>query len=242
MKLYIMKDYDSTSELAAQMVLEQLRQKPDSVLGLPTGSTPLGMYRNLVRAFQEGRADFSKVTTFNLDEYYGLPQDHPQSYHTYMRQNLFAHINVPGERIHLPDGEATDLETQCRSYDAAITWAGGIDLQILGTGVNGHIGFNEPAAVLQKDTHVTALTRQTIRSNSVLFENPAQMPASAITMGIGAILLAKKILLLANGKNKAKVIRLLYQGKITTQAPLTLLALHSDVTVVLDEAAACFLD
>ena len=238
MNIIITKSFEEFNTQSANIVLNQIALKSDSVLGFPTGNTPAGMYRLLVEAYKAKKADFSKIITFNLDEYCGLSKFDKHSYYCFMQSNLFSHINTLQENQHIPDGMANDLQAECTAYDNALAASGGIDLQVLGTGVNGHIGFNEPADALIKNTHITTLTPVTKQSNSVYFENPEQIPDTAITMGLGAIFAAKKILLLAIGENKAEVIKRLYKGEITTNAPVTLLNLHQDVTIILDQEAA----
>ncbi|NLM52340.1 MAG: glucosamine-6-phosphate deaminase [Firmicutes bacterium] len=241
MKIRIAKDYDQMSTWAAEIVAQEIKEKNDLVLGLATGSTPEGLYRLLVQMYQEGTLDFSKVITFNLDEYLGLAPTHPQSYAYFMHQHLFAHINIKAENIHLPDGLAKDLPAFCREYEEKIAAAGGIDLQILGIGRNGHIGFNEPNDYLSAGTHVVSLTEETIDANSRFFNSKDEVPRQAVTMGMGTILKAKKILLMANGKTKAEAIKGTLSGKITTKIPASFLQLHRDLTVIIDEEAASLL-
>ncbi len=239
MKVAIEKDYDIMSKKAATLIAQEIRRKPDIVLGFATGSTPLGTYAELIRMHKEEGLDFSRVVTFNLDEYYGLLPDNPQSYNYFMYENLFKHINVKPENIHIPDGMASDVKEYCRNYEEKIKEAGGIDLQLLGIGVNGHIGFNEPDDKLIVETHLTDLTQDTVKANSRFFDNIEEVPKKAITMGVGTILKARKILLLANGESKAQTIYdLLSRDSITTQNPSSLLLLHDDVTVIVDEKAA----
>ncbi|MDD4504589.1 MAG: glucosamine-6-phosphate deaminase [Clostridiaceae bacterium] len=239
MKLIIKKDYDELSKIAAEIILAEINKKPDMVLGLATGSTPIGTYKKLIDFYNEGKVDFSKVATFNLDEYYGLlPQD-SQSYHYFMHKNLFSHINIKPENIHIPNGQAKDADEYVKEYDKTIENAGGIDLQILGIGANGHIAFNEPADELFVGTHLTGLTQSTIEANSRFFNSIDEVPKKAITMGIGSIIKAKKILLLANGKSKAKIIaQLLNNDTITTRIPASVLLLHNDTTLIIDKEAS----
>ena len=241
MKIRIAKDYDQMSTWAAEIVAQEIKEKNDLVLGLATGSTPEGLYRLLVQMYQEGTLDFSKVITFNLDEYLGLAPTHPQSYAYFMHQHLFAHINIKAENIHLPDGLAKDLPAFCREYEEKIAAAGGIHLQILGIGRNGHIGFNEPNDYLSAGTHVVSLTEETIDANSRFFNSKDEVPRQAVTMGMGTILKAKKILLMANGKTKAEAIKGTLSGKITTKIPASFLQLHKDLTVIIDEEATSLL-
>lgn len=239
MKIIICKDYEHMSRFSADIVIEQIRQKLDSVIGLATGSTPLGMYKELIRQYKKGRVDFSKVVTFNLDEYLGLSPDHPQSYHYFMFNNFFNHINIKIENVNLPGGiTAYNLDGVCREYDEKIEKAGGIDLQILGIGHNGHIGFNEPGKKLYTQTHIVSLSHETIKANSRFFDHIDEVPRKAITMGVGGIMRAKKILLLASGKDKAAIIKKAFSGIITTEIPASLLQLHKDILVILDKEAA----
>jgi glucosamine-6-phosphate deaminase len=237
-RLIVTEDYEQLSREAARVVADQIRQKPDSVIGFATGSTPIGMYGHLVRMHQQDGLDFSRIITFNLDEYVGLSRDHPQSYFYFMWKQLFSKINVASEHIHVPTGIFTDAETVCAEYEAQIERAGGIDLQILGIGVNGHIGFNEPGESLTLATHITRLAEETIQANARFFANQDEVPRQAITMGIGSIMKARAILLLANGENKAEAVRHLFSGKIDPRVPASILQLHPDLTLVLDKAAA----
>ncbi|SHF23571.1 glucosamine-6-phosphate deaminase [Thermoanaerobacter uzonensis DSM 18761] len=238
MKVIITVNYDEMSKKAAEIVKKQIKEKPNTVLGLATGSTPLGMYKHLIEVYKRGEIDFSNVITFNLDEYIGLSPDHPQSYHYFMFHNFFNHINIKKENVHIPNGIAEDLEEECRKYDEEIEKAGGIDLQILGIGVNGHIGFNEPEESIETKTHVVTLTEDTINANKRFFKSAEEVPRKAITMGLGSIMKAKKIVLLASGKNKAEAIKETIKGQLTTKVPATVLALHPDVTIIIDKEAA----
>ena len=204
MNIHIVEDYRQLSLMAATLVAGQVNLKPNTVLGLATGSTSEGMYSELVRLFRAGAVDFSEVVTFNLDEYFGLDASHPQSYHYYMHHHLFNHVNIPAGNIHLPCGNAADITAFCREYDQKIAAAGGIDLQVLGIGVNGHIGFNEPGESLRAGTHLIDLSRETIEANSRFFASAEEVPRQAITMGMGSIMKARRILLLASGKTKPK--------------------------------------
>jgi glucosamine-6-phosphate deaminase len=239
MQLFIEKDYSALSNKAAQIFANEIRQKPDLVIGLATGGTPKGTYKELIRMHREEGLDFSKIVSFNLDEYLGLTPDNPQSYKYYMFENLFNHINIQRENVHIPDGLVSDINSYCKKYDKEIEKYGGIDLQLLGIGVNGHIGFNEPADELIVDTHLTDLSKDTIKANSRYFDSADQVPTKAITMGIGSIMKAKKILLLASGQAKAEIMaKLLNNNTITTKTPASLLMLHQDVTIIMDEEAA----
>ena len=237
MKVVVVKNYNEISCQAAQLITDQIINKKSSVLGLATGSTPIGVYHELIRKFQKGELDFSKVVTFNLDEYYGLSPEHPQSYHFFMWNILFKHINLKKENIHLLNGVTENIAKECKQYEDLIQKSGGIDLQILGIGDNGHIGFNEPDISLDTRTHLVNLTAKTIRANSRFFNNAQEVPKQAITMGIGTIMQAKKIILLANGKRKARVVERTINGPITTKVPATVLQLHNDVTIIVDQEA-----
>jgi glucosamine-6-phosphate deaminase len=224
----------AASAVAAQIIARLLREKPNAVLGLATGSTPLHLYRELVARHLDWRA----VTTFNLDEYVGLPAEHPQSYHAFMWEHLFRHLNIARARVHLPDGMAADIPRFCAEYEERIRAAGGIDLQVLGIGSDGHIGFNEPSSSLGSRTRLKTLTPETIRDNARFFGSEAAVPPHVITMGIGTILEARQVLLLAFGANKADAIAAAVEGPVTSQNPASALQLHRTVKVCLDEAAA----
>lgn len=238
MRVIIEKDYDAMSKRAAEIVADLVRTKPDCVLGLATGSTPIGMYKELIRMHKEEGLDFSLVTTFNLDEYYGLPPDHEQSYYYFMQENLFKHINVSPHRVHVPSGLAKDVKAYCESYERMIKEAGGIDLQVLGIGGDGHIAFNEPGSSLASRTRLVALDEQTIRDNARFFEREEDVPRYAVTMGVGTILEARRLMLLANGKKKAEVVARAIEGPVTSQITASALQLHPDVVIILDEEAA----
>lgn len=241
MKVIITKDYEQMSKRGAEIVIEAIKAKPDLVLGLATGSTPLGMYAEMIRAFRAGRVDLSKISSFNLDEYCGLPPDHPQSYHYYMYLNFFAHVNIDRGNVHIPNGVAEDLEEECRRYEEAIRRAGGIDLQVLGIGINGHIGFNEPGTEFNAETHVVELTKKTIEANSRFFRDESEVPRKAISMGIKTIMRSRRILLLASGSDKASAVAMAVKGPITPMLPASVIQLHPDTTVVLDKTAASLL-
>ncbi|GHU64448.1 glucosamine-6-phosphate deaminase [Clostridia bacterium] len=231
MNIIQVSDYQKLSEMAAVIIAGQILRKPSSVLGLATGSTPLGIYERLVKLYQEKCLNFSQVTSFNLDEYCGLdPQNH-QSYHYYMQNHLFFHINMDETKFHIPNGLAEDIEAECKAYDEKIKQAGGIDLQILGIGHNGHIGFNEPAHSFLYGTHQEILDESTIKASSRFFEDISQVPTTAISMGIGTIMEAKSILLVAS-EGKQEIIQKTVYGPIDPQVPASLLQLHKDVTVV----------
>jgi len=237
MEVIITKTAEEMASLAADMIERQLLHKPNSVLGLATGSTPVGTYRELVRRHKEKGLDFSKVLTFNLDEYLGLPPSHDQSYRYFMDQNLFNHVNVPPGNIHVPYGHADSVLDFCQWYEDEIKRAGGIDLQILGIGGDGHIAFNEPGSSLGSRTRLKTLTRQTIEDNARFFKSKDEVPVFAITMGVGTILEARKILMLANGPKKAAIIAEAIEGPVTSQVTASALQLHRDVIVIVDEAA-----
>ena len=236
MKKIVCDNYDDISHAAADIVAAQLSQKPDSVLGLATGSTPVGLYEELVRRYRAGEIDFKQARSFNLDEYYPISKSHPQSYNYYMVDNLFSKVNLKATR--LPNGETDDPESECTSYDAEIAAAGGIDLQILGIGLNGHIGFNEPDKSYSMSTYLVKLTKSTLDANSRFFGDGEAQPTSALTMGFGSIFAAKSILLIISGASKAPIVKRLFEGKIHTDVPACLLLLHPNVTVIMDREAA----
>lgn len=233
MEIRVFDDKQELARTAAAIFAVTLREKPDAVLGLATGSTPEDTYAALVRMYKEGTVDFSRAVSFNLDEYVGLPEDHSQSYHTFMKEHLFSLVNIRPENTHIP-GAAYGSGA---AYDEAIAAAGGIDLQLLGIGENGHIGFNEPASYLALGTHIGALTESTREANARFFEKTEDVPKYAMTMGMGSIMKAKKILLLALGEKKRDAIARMRDGLVTTEYPATLLKLHPDVVVLCDRAA-----
>lgn len=241
MKVKIVEDYAEMSRDAAEVVAAMVRQKPNAILGLATGSTPLGMYQKLVQLHREEGLDFSRVITFNLDEYYGLAPDHPASYHYYMWENLFRHINIRPENIHIPDGTAADVEKECKNYEARIRKAGYIDLQVLGIGANGHIGFNEPGTDFGSETHLIELTETTIQANARFFASEKDVPRQALSMGIKSIMRSRHILLLASGEAKAEAVAAAVEGPVTQMVPASILQLHPDVTFIVDQAAAQYL-
>lgn len=242
MEVIITKDYDEMSKVAAKIVASEMRKKAEKgmvlKLGLATGSTPIGLYRELIRMHKAEGLDFSTVITFNLDEYIGLAPDHPQSYHYFMWENLFKHVNINPKNVHIPDGLAKDLETHCEQYEQAIKDAGGIDLQILGLGRDGHIGFNEPGSSLASRTRIKTLAEETIIDNSRFFKSMEEVPRYAITMGVGTILEAKKIILLANGRHKAEALAKMVEGPVTAEITASALQLHPHTIVICDEEAA----
>ncbi|NCC77356.1 MAG: glucosamine-6-phosphate deaminase [Clostridia bacterium] len=237
MKIISAPDYAAMSRKAANIISAQVILKPDSVLGLATGSTPVGVYRQLADWYRKGDLDFAKVRTVNLDEYCGLAPDHPQSYRFYMETNLFGQVNIHPENTHLPDGLAEDPAAECARYDHLISELGGIDLQLLGIGHNGHIGFNEPDEAFGKMTHQVQLNAMTVEANARFFTDADEMPKFAFTMGIRAIMQARKILMVVSGFDKAEILRLALTGPVTPAVPGSILQLHPDVTVVADEAA-----
>jgi len=238
MRIIIEPDYQALSKKAAQIVAQRIKRKPNIVLGLATGLTPLGMYRELVRMHKEEGLDFSKVTTFNLDEYWKIPSSHPQSYHFFMWDNLFSHININPERVYIPSGTVDEVEVYCQWYEEEIRRAGGIDLQILGIGRDGHIGFNEPGSSLSSRTRVKSIAPETIEDNARFFKDKSQVPRYAITMGVGTIMEAKECVLLASGESKAEAIRKCVEGPICAECPASILQLHPRVIVILDEEAS----
>ena len=241
MELLIVNDYAAMSYKAAQFLASQVILKPECVMGLATGSTPEGLYRELVKMYQMGLIDFEKVTAFNLDEYVGLEAEHPQSYKTYMYTHFFKHVNIALTQRHIPDGNAAQLDAECEAYDFAIKRAGGIDIQVLGIGRNGHIGFNEPDLKFEAQTHVVALDEKTIRDNARFFSANEQVPRYAISMGVKTIMQAQKIILLASGKEKAEAVYGMINGDITPTCPASVLQLHPNVTVICDTQAASLL-
>ncbi|MFZ5815147.1 MAG: glucosamine-6-phosphate deaminase [Bacillota bacterium] len=234
MTVEVYTDYAALSRRAAELVAELVRAKPGAVLGLPTGATPKGFYRALAAS----GLSLAGVTTFNLDEYVGLPREHPESYYTYMKQHLFDHVDLRPENCHLPDGMAADAAAECRRYEEAIRAAGGIDLLLLGLGLNGHIGFNEPGTPWDSRTRKVALAEETRQANARFFDNPDEVPTHALTMGIGTILEARRILLLASGAAKAAIVREMLEGVPRVEVPATALQTHPAVTVLLDKEAA----
>jgi glucosamine-6-phosphate deaminase len=238
MRVIIENDYEAMSKKAALLVASQVRLKPNSVLGLATGSTPLGMYNELIEMYERDEIDFSEVRSFNLDEYCDLPPENAQSYHYYMKDNFFKYVNLHPAKTNLLDGMSSDFKAECLNYDRKIKRAGGIDLQVLGIGPNGHIGFNEPGGSLNVRTHQVDLAEETIEANSRFFDSKEKVPRKAITVGIATILKSNRILLMASGKNKARAIRETIGGYVSTEVPASLLQTHPEVTVIIDEEAA----
>lgn len=234
MEIIIQPTAEAATHVAAKIIAKLIRNQPDAVLGLATGSTPLRLYQLLI----EMKLDWSKVTTFNLDEYIGLPRNHPQSYHSFMWENLFQHINITKENVHIPDGNAADIPHFCESYENEIRAAGGIDIQVLGIGTDGHIGFNEPTSSLASRTRIKTLTQQTCKDNARFFGSEKDVPKHVITMGIGTIMEARLNLLLAFGDNKAKAIAEAVEGPITSVNPASVLQLHPTAKLCIDAPAA----
>ena len=237
MRIYKAKDYNDLSRKAANIISAQVILKPDCVLGLATGSTPIGTYKQLIEWYNRGDLDFSETKSVNLDEYRGLTKDNDQSYYYFMYNNLFKHININMDNTNVPDGTEPDSEKECARYEKVIEAYGGIDLQLLGLGHNGHIGFNEPAGDFAKTTHCVDLTESTIEANKRFFASVDDVPKQAYTMGIGTIMKAKKILLVVSGADKAQILHDVLCGPVTPDVPASVLQLHNDVIVVADEAA-----
>ncbi|MBE6604230.1 MAG: glucosamine-6-phosphate deaminase [Ruminococcaceae bacterium] len=232
MNIIVCKSYDEMSLRAAQMVAAQMKEKPCSVIGLATGSTPEGLYRQLVNMYKSGEISFKGVTTINLDEYYPIAPANDQSYRYFMDHHLFDHLDIDKANTHVPDGTAADPAAEARRYEERITDLGGIDLQILGIGRNGHVGFNEPAQRLMLDTHITDLTKSTIEANSRFFASPNDVPRQALTMGIGSIFKARRIIIMASGANKKDAVRAMLERTVDTAFPATILNLHPNVTLI----------
>lgn len=241
MRIISVKDYAQMSRAAANIISAQVILKPDCVLGLATGSSPVGAYQQLIKWYQKGDLDFARVTTVNLDEYMGLAPGHPQSYHFFMHDNFFDHIDIDPTHINIPDGTAADMEAECARYDATLRSVGPIDMQLLGLGNNGHIGFNEPSDVFAKGTHVVSLSDSTRKANQRFFPSLDAVPAAAVSMGIFDIIQAKKVLMVASGKAKAQAIKEAFFGPVTPQVPASILQFHQDFTLVADEEALSLL-
>ena len=237
MRIYRAKDYDEMSRKAANIIAAQMTLKPDSVLGLATGSTPIGTYRELIARYNQGDIDFSRIKTANLDEYRGLPRENDQSYYYFMYENLFRHVNIDMANTNIPNGMEPDSDTECARYEKVIESLGGVDLQLLGLGHNGHIGFNEPADHFARMTNCVNLQASTIEANKRFFESADQVPKQAYTMGIGTIMRAKSVLLIVSGADKAKTLAKVIAGPVTPQVPASILQFHPNAVVVADEAA-----
>lgn len=236
-RIYKAHNYDDLSRKAANIISAQVIMKPNCVLGLATGTSPIGAYKQLVEWYKKGDIDFAEVRTVNLDEYIGLDGSHEQSYRYFMDHQLFDQVNINKVNTNVPNGKAKDVESECKRYDALIDSLGGVDLQLLGLGHNGHIGFNEPDSAFEKTTHVVALTESTINANARLFASRDEVPTRAITMGIKSIMMAKKILVIASGADKADIVNQAFNGPVTPSVPASILQLHGDVTFVADEDA-----
>jgi len=237
MRIIKARDYHDMSRKAANIVSAQVIMKANAVLGLATGGTPVGTYKQLIEWYNKGDIDFREVTTINLDEYRGLPRTHEQSYWYFMHDTFFNHVNVPESHIYVPDGSNPDGEAACSEYDEIINRAGGIDLQLLGIGVDGHIGFNEPGTAFELKTHCVNLTEQTIKSNQRFFGNEKQVPKQAYTIGIKTIMQSRKVLMVASGTEKAEIIKEAFFGPVTPEVQASILQMHPDFTLVADEAA-----
>ena len=237
MRLIVCEHYDELSDRAAEIIAEVVKNKPDAILGLATGSTPIGAYQRLCEMNRKGEIDFSRITTFNLDEYYPISPENDQSYRYFMNVNLFDHINIDKSATHVPKGDAADPEAECRRYEAMLDRSAGIDIQLLGIGQNGHIGFNEPDRDLVTVTHVTSLTDSTIDANSRFFAKREDVPTKALTMGMASIAKTKTVLLLASGKSKREAVSRLLDETVTTDCPATLLKLHPDLILICDKDA-----
>lgn len=238
MNLIVTKNYEELSRIAAEELAKVIKEKPNAVLGLATGGSPVGMYKELIKMYKNNEIDFSNVSTINLDEYVGLNPEHEQSYRYFMNENLFKHVNIDIKKTFVPNGLAKDLEKECSDYDKKIQELGGVDIQLLGIGNNGHIAFNEPDNELSVGTNVITLTPDTIEANARFFEKMDDVPKKAISMGLGGIMKAKKIVLIASGESKAEAIKGLFSGKISTDNPASMLQMHRDVVVIIDEEAA----
>jgi glucosamine-6-phosphate deaminase len=238
MEIIIKKDYHRMCEEAVKLIHQSWQKKKDLVLGLATGKTPIGVYEGLIRLYREREMDFSEVSAFSLDEYLGLQEDHPQSFAFYMQQNFFQHINIKKENIFRLDGLPEDIKAHCHEYEKKIRMAGGIDIQILGLGRNGHIGFNEPSSSLSSKTRVKTLTQETIAANTPFFLDKKQIPRYCLTMGIGTIMESRMVLLLASGQEKSQAIRQSIEGPITANIPASILQLHAQAKIIIDEEAA----
>ena len=237
MKIIRAKDFKDMSRKAANIFFAGIVEKPDCVLGLATGSSVLGLYENLIQFYNDGDLDFSGVKTVNLDEYAGLDGKNDQSYRYYMDNNLFEHVNIKPENTHLPDGRAGDMAAECNRYENLIKSLGGIDMQLLGLGLNGHIGFNEPDDIFVKETHIVDLDESTIKANSRFFPDESEVPRQAVTMGIKSIMQAKKIIMCVSGEKKSKILSEVLFGEVTPKVPGSILQLHPDFIVVADEEA-----
>lgn len=240
MEVIIKNNYEEISKLAADYLINTIKDKNDAILGLPTGSTPVGMYKEVINQYKDN-ISFQSVRTFNLDEYVGLDKSNINSYRYFMNENLFSHIDIKEENIYIPNGAAIDMEQECINYEGLLKTTGQMDVMYLGIGQNGHIGFNEPGEFLEPFTHIVKLTEETIEANKRFFDNMESVPKTAITMGIKTIMSAKRIILLASGESKAEAILKTVKGKITPKVPASILQLHDDVTLIIDKDAAKYL-
>ena len=237
MEVIVKKNYEEMSRAAATLFAAEIMENPKTILGMATGSTPVGLYKELVKMYEAGDLDFSQVTTFNLDEYIGLAPEHDQSYHYFMNDNLFNHVNINKENVHVPDGVGFEAGEAGKAYEELMAKTGQVEIQLLGLGCNGHIGFNEPGAAFEKETHCVDLTESTIQANKRFFEKVEDVPTQAYTMGIKNIMQARKVLLIVSGEGKAEILDQVLYGPVTPQVPASILQLHNDLTVVADEAA-----
>lgn len=242
MKIYCMENYEEMSRKAAGIMAAQIIAKPDSVLGLATGSTPIGMYKELIKGYEAGDLDFSEIKSVNLDEYVGLEPTHDQSYRYFMQNNLFNHVNIDDANTNVPQGLAADPAAECERYNQVMRDLGGIDIQVLGMGHNGHIGFNEPDDHFPLETHVVDLQESTINANARFFASADDVPKQAMTMGIGNIMNARRILVVVSGEDKAEIVKKAFTGPVTPYVPASILQLHPDVILVGDKAALSKLD
>ena len=241
MRIYVTEDYQAMSRKVANLLAAQVMMKPDCVLGLATGSTPVGAYQRLVELYRAGDVDFSQVRSINLDEYVGLAPTHDQSYRYFMQSNLFDHVNIDPANTNVPQGLAEDPEAECRRYNQVIHDLGPIDLQLLGMGHNGHIGFNEPSDVFERETHVVDLAQSTIQANARFFASADEVPRQAMTMGVQTIMQARKVLVAVSGKDMAEIVKKAFTGPVTPQVPASILQMHPDVVLVGDKAALSLL-
>ena len=242
MRIIEAQDYKDMSRKAANVISAQMILKPESVIGLATGSTPIGVYDQLTEWYKKGDLDFSKIHTVNLDEYKGIDAENKQSYHYFMNQHLFSRVNIELQNTFVPDGMNENQDEECQRYEKLIAGLGGVDLQLLGLGHNGHIGFNEPAEVFVKQTHCVSLSEKTIQANQRFFESKKQVPKQAYTMGIGTIMRCRKILVVVNGKDKAEILKQVIQGPVTPEVPGSILQFHPDCTIIADEDALSAMD
>lgn len=240
MKIIRVKDYDELSLEGTKIVGEFIKNNPQATLGLATGSSPIGLYQNLIKMFQNKEISFKEIKTYNLDEYCGLPKSHPESYYSFMYRNLFSHVDIKDENVHIPSSEGEDMQKNCDDYNRLLHQTT-IDLQLLGIGGNGHIGFNEPGTPFDRETFLVKLAERTRQDNKMFFKEDEEVPHYAITMGIKNIMEAKKIVMLISGKSKAEAVKRLLSGEITTDFPASILHKHPDVTVIIDEPAAALI-